>query len=105
MLFPGTKPLPHSGVTDPDDIAWMDERLTPHPWGCFERPLRLTNEVALWANPQSQIGCASTLATRDPARIEAARAAGRLWHIDTGHDLMITEPAAVAALLAKVAAA
>jgi pimeloyl-ACP methyl ester carboxylesterase len=31
VLFPGTEPLPHYGVTDPDHIAWMDERLTPHP--------------------------------------------------------------------------
>ena len=105
VLFPGTEPLPHYGVTDPDAIAWMDERLTPHPWQCFEQPLRLTNEAALWAIPQSHIVCTSTLATRDPARMEAARAAGRLWDIDTGHDLMITEPEAVAALLLKVAAA
>jgi pimeloyl-ACP methyl ester carboxylesterase len=105
VLFPGTEPLPDYGVTDPDDIAWMGERLTPHPWRCFEQPLRLTNEAALWAIPQSQIVCTSTLATRDPARMEAARAAGRLWDIDTGHDLMITEPEAVAALLLKVAAA
>jgi pimeloyl-ACP methyl ester carboxylesterase len=31
VLFPGTEPLPHYGVTDPADIAWMDERLTPIP--------------------------------------------------------------------------
>jgi pimeloyl-ACP methyl ester carboxylesterase len=105
VLFPGTEPLPHYGVTDPDDIAWMDERPTPHPWRCFEQALRLTNEAALGAIPQSHIVCTSTLATRDPARIEAARAAGRFWDIDTGHDLMITEPGAVAALLQKVAAA
>ena len=105
VLFPGTEPLPHYGVTDPDDIAWMDERLTPHPWKCFEQPLRLTNEAALWAIPQSHIVCTSTLATRDPARMEAARAARRLWDVDTGHDLMITEPETVAALLLKVAAA
>lgn len=37
--------------------------------------------------------------------MEAVRAAGRLWDIDTGHDLMITEPDAVAELLLKVAAA
>jgi pimeloyl-ACP methyl ester carboxylesterase len=103
VLFPGTEPLPHYGVTDPDDIAWMGERLTPHPWKCFEQPLRFTNEVALWAIPQSHIVCTSTLATRDPVRMEAARAAGRLWDIDTGHDLMITEPEAVAALLLKAA--
>jgi hypothetical protein len=34
-----------------------------------------------------------------------ARAAGRLWDIDTGHDLMITEPRAVADALLEVAAA
>ena len=104
VLFPGTEPLPHYGVTDPDDIPWMDERLTPHPWTCFEQPLRLTNEAALWAIPQSHIVCTSTLPTRDPARMEPARAAGRLWDIDTGHDLMITEPAWVADALLEVAA-
>ena len=34
------------GVTDPDDVAWMADRLTGHPWRCFEQPLRLTNEAA-----------------------------------------------------------
>ena len=32
-----------------------------------------------------------------------ARAEGRLWDIDTGHDLMITEPEAVADRLLRVA--
>jgi len=32
-----------------------------------------------------------------------ARAEGRLWDIDTGHDLMITEPARTAEELAQVA--
>ena len=35
--------------------------------------------------------------------MERARAAGRLWEIDTGHDLMITEPRAVADALLQVA--
>jgi len=103
VLFPGTEPLPHYGVTDPDDIAWMEERLTPHPWKCFEQPLRLTNEAALWEIPQTVISCTSFLAMRNPARIERARTAGRLWDIDTGHDLMITEPAAVAEMLLRLA--
>jgi hypothetical protein len=33
-----------------------------------------------------------------------AREEGRLWDIDTGHDLMITEPEAVANALIEVAA-
>jgi hypothetical protein len=81
----------------------MDTRLTPHPWKCFEQPLRLTNEKALAAIPQSHIVCCSTLATRDPELIAQARAAGRLWEIDTGHDLMITEPEAVARALDEIA--
>ena len=35
--------------------------------------------------------------------MEKARAKGRLWDIDTGHDLMITEPEAVADALLEIA--
>jgi pimeloyl-ACP methyl ester carboxylesterase len=105
VLFPGTEPIPNYGVTDPDDIAWMTARLTPHPWKCFTQPLRLSNEAALWEIPQSVICCTSNLAFRDPARMEPARTAGRVWAIDTGHDLMISEPEAVTELLLRVAAA
>ena len=105
VLYPGTEPMPNYGVTDPDAIAWMAERLTPHPFRCFEQPLRLTNEAAVRKIPETQIVCTSTLASRDPARMEPARAAGRLWDIDTGHDLMITEPEKVAELLLRVAEA
>jgi pimeloyl-ACP methyl ester carboxylesterase len=93
------------GVDDPEDLAWMDERLTAQPWRCFEQKLALTNEDALWAIPQFHIVCESTLLTRDPALIESARAAGRLWHVDTGHDLMITEPGFVTNALLAIAAA
>ena len=93
------------GVTDPDDLAWMAERLTAHPWKCFEQPLGLTNEDALWAIPQYHIICTSTLATRDGALMDRARAEGRLWDIDTGHDLMITEPEKVTRALVQVAGA
>jgi pimeloyl-ACP methyl ester carboxylesterase len=104
VLFPGTEPLAHYGVVDPDDVAWMDERLTPHPWTCFAQPLRLTNEPALAAIPQYHVVCTATLATRDPELMARARAEGRLWDIDTGHDLMITEPEAVTDALVKIAA-
>lgn len=91
------------GVTDPDDLAWMADRLTGHPWTCFEQKLELTNEAALWAIPQYHLVCTSTLATRDPDLLAKARAEDRLWDIDTGHDLMITEPEAVTELLERVA--
>jgi hypothetical protein len=48
--------------------------------------------------------CTATLATRDPELMAKAREQGRLWDIDTGHDLMITEPERVADALQQVAA-
>jgi len=103
VLLPSPEAGLFYGVTDPDDVAWMAGRLTGHPWRCFEQPLRLTNEDALWAVPQYHIVCTSTVATRAPGLIEEARTAGRLWEIETGHDLMITEPRAVADALMLVA--
>jgi pimeloyl-ACP methyl ester carboxylesterase len=105
VLLPGPGAGAFYGVTDPADIAWMDERLTGHPWRSFEQRLRLTNEAALWAIPQYHIVCTSTLATRDPELMDKARADGRLWAIDTGHDLMITEPNQVADALLEIAGA
>ena len=103
VLLPGPDAGRMYGVTDPDDLAWMAERLTAHPWRCFEQPLELTNEKALWALPQYHIVCTSTLSTRDPVLMHQAGTAGRLWDIDTGHDLMITEPQLVAEALLQVA--
>jgi hypothetical protein len=106
VLFPDADPtsVRYYGITDPDDAAWVNARLTPHPWACFEQPLRLENEAALWAIPQSHIVCTSTIPTRDPEVIARARATGRLWDIDTGHDLMLTEPRAVADALLQIRA-
>jgi pimeloyl-ACP methyl ester carboxylesterase len=104
VLLPAPDAALLYGVTDPADLAWMAERLTPHPWTCFEQPLALRNEDALWAIPQYHVVCTSTLPTRDADLMAKARAEGRLWDIDTGHDLMITEPERTAAALLQVAA-
>jgi pimeloyl-ACP methyl ester carboxylesterase len=91
------------GVTDPDDVAWMDDKLTGHPWKCFEQPLVLEHEDELWAIPQHHIVCTENLRTRDRGLMARACAEQRFWEIDTGHDLMITEPDAVAAALLEIA--
>jgi pimeloyl-ACP methyl ester carboxylesterase len=104
VLLPAPEAGRFYGVTDPNDVAWMDDRLTGHPWRCFEQKLRLTNEAALRAIPHYHVVCSSTVATRDPELIRRAREEGRLWEIDTGHDLMLTEPQAVADALLAIAA-
>jgi pimeloyl-ACP methyl ester carboxylesterase len=102
VLLPSPEAGMFYGVNDPADLAWMAQRLTGHPWKCFEQPLTLTNETALWSIPQFHIVCTSTLATRDVQLMAEARSEGRLWDIDTGHDLMITEPEKVANALLEV---
>ena len=104
VLFPGTGPLPTYGLTDPDDIAWLTERITPHPWNSIEQPLALSSDDAVAGIPQSQIVATPELAHLYPERIEPAVAAGRIWYIETGHDLMISEPQAVADALLTLSA-
>lgn len=91
------------GVTDPDLGAWTDARLTAHPWKCFDQKLALRNEAAMRAIPESHLVCTSTLAGRDVALL-TERSQGRVWDVDTGHDLMLTEPDWVTERLAAIAA-
>ncbi len=104
VLLPSPEAGLFYGVTDPADLAWMADRLTPQPWKCFEEKLSLLHAAEYSKIPQYHIVCTSTLATRDPALMEEARQRGRLWDIDTGHDLMITEPQQVSDALLAVAA-
>ena len=105
VLLPAPDAGAFYGVTDPDDLAWMDDRLTGHPWKCFEQPLVLTNEAALLGDPAVPHRLHVDARDARPGARRQARAEGRLWDIDTGHDLMITEPEAVADRLLRVAAA
>jgi pimeloyl-ACP methyl ester carboxylesterase len=102
VLYPGTDPMNYFGLTDPEQIEWVKPKLTPHPWKCFEQKLLLTNEAAMRALPQTHIVCTMTLPFRDVEALKAS-SEGRVWDVDTGHDLMISEPAAVAELLLRVA--
>lgn len=101
VLFSGTDPLGFYGVTDPELIEWMKPRLTPHPWKCFEQKLILRNEAAMRAIPESHIICTATIPGRDMELLRE-RSNGRVWDIDTGHDLMLTEPRKVADMLLEV---
>jgi pimeloyl-ACP methyl ester carboxylesterase len=102
VLWPDSDAAKAYGVTDPDDFAWLQPKLTPHPWKCFEQPLRLANEAAMRRIPRTNINCTSTLRLRPPERRHRAFEADRVWEIDTGHDLMITEPQAVAEMLLRL---
>jgi pimeloyl-ACP methyl ester carboxylesterase len=103
VLFPGGSSDVHYGVTDPELGAWMKDKLTPHPWKCFDQPLVLGNGDAVRRMPRTIVNCTPTLATGFQVHQERLFDADRVWEIDTGHDLMITEPEQVAELLERLA--
>jgi hypothetical protein len=100
------KPMPgygaFFGITDPELAAWTDARLTPQPWACFSQKLVLRNEAAMRAIPESHLICTATIPGRDMDKLRA-NSQGRVWDIDTGHDLMLTEPQWVAEHLMEIA--
>jgi pimeloyl-ACP methyl ester carboxylesterase len=93
----------HFGVTDPAEVAWTAERLRPQPWKCYEQPLRLRDEAAVKRIPRTIINCTPTLALRPANNLHRVLEGERVWEIDTGHDVMLTEPAALAGMLLRLA--
>ena len=84
------------GVTNPDDIKWMNPRLSPMPWHTHDQPLRITNPKAK-VLPKSYICCtefgnAQFKAQKSPADWD--------YHdLMKGHDVMITAPKELVQLL------
>jgi pimeloyl-ACP methyl ester carboxylesterase len=91
------------GVTDPFDAAWTEAKLTPHPWKCFDEPLRLMNGDAARRVRRTNINCTQSLRTSQAQGLTTQTDGDRNYEIDTGHDLMITEPRAVADMLLEIA--
>ena len=52
--------------------------------------------------PRSHIICTASMSFRDIETLKK-ESSGRVWDVDTGHDLMITEPDQVAEFLLRVA--
>ncbi|MEZ5744800.1 MAG: alpha/beta fold hydrolase [Sphingomonadaceae bacterium] len=78
---------------------WAMARLTPHPWKTVLDPLFLTNPDAVAALPRTIINCPASLANRPDTIRSRWSKAERVWEIDTGHDLMLTEPEETARML------
>lgn len=93
------------GVTDEADIAWMATRITAQPLRAFEEPVRLTNQAAL-ALPRSYILCRQDEPSLFDSFAEQAQGDGwGYYELMTCHDVMITMPEELAAILLEVVAA
>ena len=103
VLFPTPETMNIYGIREPEDVAWAGPKLTPHPWKCFLEPLRLEHDEEMRAIPRTSIDCLESGARRDPEMVSRSLQADRRWELETGHDLMISEPRAVAEIPQEVA--
>ncbi|MEU2348842.1 alpha/beta hydrolase [Modestobacter sp. NPDC049651] len=87
------------------DAAWVDRRQTSQPGGVYDDPLHFDGDR--WAaRPRTYVDCSSpALPSIEPSRVRARTEPG--WEVvvlDTGHDPMVSAPAALTAVLLDVAA-
>jgi pimeloyl-ACP methyl ester carboxylesterase len=95
------RPLDRLGITRDEDKAWLQPRLTPHPWRTYTQPLRVAGRQH--DVPSAYIECTAWMRV---FRAQAERAKSQGWEsreIVTGHEAMVTAPGELAALLAELA--
>jgi pimeloyl-ACP methyl ester carboxylesterase len=88
-------PTAMMGVTDPDQVAWLEPRLTPQPRRTFSDRTHLTGAV-------DAVPCRAVLCTPGGPMPFAQFAEEFGWDattLDVGHDSMVTAPQALAEVL------
>jgi pimeloyl-ACP methyl ester carboxylesterase len=89
------------GVTNENDVAWLQRRLTPHPLRTWLDPVHLVN--GLKGIPKTYVLATQPLTTAMgyPAQAEIRRpmADWNVQEIACGHDMMLIKPEQTAALL------
>jgi len=90
------------GITKAEDVAFIGERLTPHPLATYREALLLKGPVGNGL-PVTYVACTDPV--YGPARIfhQRAREAGwPIYELATAHDAMITDPEGTADTLEKI---
>ena len=105
VAIPAPPPAAFGIPEDHPGTEWVRRRLTPHPAGTYETPLRLRNPVVGNGRPCTYIACtAPVYGPLEASRQWVKRQGGWRWQeIATGHDAMVTAPAELARMLLAVA--
>jgi len=88
------------GVTNQQDIAWMDTRLRPMPWHTHDQPLEIQN-IESRNLPKTYIACTDFKDFHFMAR-RAKSYAREYYSLKTGHEAVVTLPNELASLLQRV---
>ena len=102
-LVPGKETLDFLGLTDEEDVAFAEGKLTPHPYKSFTDKLVLQDPDIMNTVGKIDIYTRKTLDGLLQMRIVTTQEAENAMVIDTGHDLMITEPELTTEMLLKAA--
>jgi pimeloyl-ACP methyl ester carboxylesterase len=102
VVFPDAVQPERYGIRDPADVEWALARLTPHPWACFAQKLVLRDEAAVRRIPSVSVNCTETIKNRPPEFAHRCFEVDQAFEIDTGHDLMISEPAKLAEIMLQL---
>lgn len=101
----GMRPFPAwaFGVTEPDQAAWVESRLTPHPLRTFQDTLVLKRPFGNGL-PCSYVACTNPwyLPVESSQRWARESADWRWREIPAGHDAMVTHPGLVAEVLSDL---
>jgi pimeloyl-ACP methyl ester carboxylesterase len=93
------------GVLDPQDQAWVASRLTSQPLHTFDQPLALVHPLGNGV-PKVYVDCHSpAMPAVAPFKAKVRTQSGWAAYesLATGHDAMVTQPAALASLLLQQA--
>ena len=92
------------GVTDAEDQAWVDRRVTPHPFSTYEQRMHwggpIGNHLSKVYVDCTEPAMASLAAMKDNYR---GKAEWPFIEIKTGHDAMVTAPKELAEILLRFA--
>lgn len=102
-LWPDTAAGVLYGLNGSPYEEWALRRLVPHPWKTVTDRLVLNNPPAVSALRRTVVNCLSSLSARPERLRERWLKADRVVSIDTGHDLMLTEPDWVVSVLTDFA--
>lgn len=87
------------GVTDIDDIAWINRHLSPMPWHTHDQPIRINNPEAKKI-PKSYISCTESNYKGLHFMAQKAKQLGWDYHeLKSGHNAMIIVPNELVQLL------
>jgi pimeloyl-ACP methyl ester carboxylesterase len=94
-----TPPASAFGITDVMQAAWVESRLTPHPFATYTSPLMLSKPVGNGL-PASYVVCADPIYMPAEASRRWVKAHGwKMLEIAAGHDAMVIAPDLLAELL------